>query len=149
MLRRNDGRCGLALALLACSCAAAAAASSPVPLSRPAVVLRRASSSSDGKLSRCVGALGGPQCLRLKGGGRLSMRSKDGEDAAMLEAEHEALKATLCKVISKNRPIAGQSTRCRHTLVVPNCLLFCCSALPCMMRVHCAKHCWIDVFYDL
>jgi len=118
MLRRNDGRCMLALAVLACSCAAAAAAAAATHgVSRPVIALRRAGTAGHGKPAQCSGAGADAQCLRLKGGGRLAMRERDAGDQAMFEAEREALKATLSKVISKNRPIAAQSNSNDNSII--------------------------------
>ena len=118
MLRRNDGRCLLALAVFACSCgaaAAAAAAGAARGAPRPAVGLRRAGAAGRASGPECTGPLADARCLRLKGGGRLSMRERSEGDQAMKDAEDEALKATLSKVISKNRPIAAKSNRCDST----------------------------------
>ena len=118
MLRRNDGRCLLALAVFACSCAAAAAAGAagaPRGAQRPAVVLRRAGIAGRGAGPECTGALADARCLRLKGGGRLSMRERNEDDQKMKDQEDAALKATLNKVISKNRPVAAKANRCDST----------------------------------
>jgi len=105
----------LALSLLACSCAAAGALS-PLRAS-PAVTLRRAGASASSEtLARC-GDTVGASCLRLKGG---QNRGGNHEKTDVEMADAEAIKATLKKVISKNRPVAQQSTSDDNSIISMN-----------------------------
>lgn len=127
MVRRKGGRC--ILAVLACSLASVAAALLlDAEGAQPALTLRRASAVDYVSLSQLAKAgISLAKCdnvgtspglsLRLKGGGRLNIdqRPEDKSDTQM--AEDEALKATLKKVISKNRPIAQQSTSDDNSII--------------------------------
>ena len=104
MVRRMGGCCLAALAVLACACGAGASTAPHGTLQRPGLALQKA--------GNVAGHVVPFRPLRLKGGGRLNLGNKDKSDAEMAEAD--ALTAKLTKVISKNRPIAQESSRYYH-----------------------------------